>query len=226
MILLVEDDENLGFLVKDSLEMAGLATTLYADGDSALEAFILGDFQLCIFDVMLPGKDGFSLASEVRLRSSEIPFLFLTARNQKEDRIKGFQLGADDYISKPFSIEELVLRVKAILNRTRAIRSPQSEHRYTLGSFVLDSANFLLIGEDNTQQLTRRESQILTLLCQHKNQVLDRDLIQKLVWEDEGYVVGRSLDVFVSKLRKYLKSDPGVQIVNLHGIGYKLTVTP
>ena len=224
-ILLVEDDPSMGYLLRDSLEMAGYQVVLCTDGTTALSTYSRKDFQLLIVDVMLPKMDGFTFATEVRAMDTETPLVFLTARNMKEDRIKGLKIGADDYITKPFSIEEFLLRVKAILKRT--IKTPQNVdlggiHR--LGNFRFEVKNQLLSYGGVQHQLTYREAKLLDLFCRHVNQLLSRDLIMQAVWESEGLRVGRSLDVFVSRLRKYFKEEPTVSITNVHGVGYRFNV--
>lgn len=221
-ILLVEDDESMGFLLKDSLENYNYEVSHFSDGDSALKNFSLHTFDLCLLDVMMPIMDGFTLASEIRKQNQEIPIVFLTAKTMKEDRIKGFKIGADDYVTKPFSVEELDLRIQAILRRGNAIQSNEQKIRFSKS--VLDTVNLTLEVDGASKQLTQKEVEILSLLAKSPNVLLKRDHILKVVWEDNGYFVGRSLDVFISKLRKYLKLDANIQIVNIHGEGYKFVV--
>jgi len=222
-LLLVEDDENLGFLLKDNLEMSGYVVRLCSDGALGLTAFHNEQYHLCIFDVMLPFKDGFTLAKDVRKYNQKIPIIFLTAKNQKDDRIKGFKVGGDDYITKPFSLEEFLLRIEAILKRVydRPTTSDQSL-QFTFGNFSFDFNNQLLNIKGKTTKLTNKEARLLKMLVQHKNQVVERDVIMKTIWEDDGYFVARSMDVFISKLRKYLAHDPMLSIKNVHGVGYRL----
>lgn len=224
-ILLVEDDVSMGFLLKDNLEMANYQVTLRADGHAVLPTFLDQSFDLCIMDVMLPGKDGFALVSEMRKLDPAIPIIFLTAKNQKEDRVKGFRLGGDDYVTKPFSIEEFLLRVAAVLRRTNgdAVKVAAAKiHRCPQFTFNVEN-QVLEIGTQKVQ-LTYRETKLLDLLCRNANQLLNRDTIHQFVWEDEVVKVGRSLDVFVSRLRKYFKQVPSVKITTVHGVGYRFEV--
>ncbi len=224
-ILLVEDDENMGFLVKDYLEMTGFEVQLITDGAAVMSVFLTEKFHLCLLDVMLPQKDGFALATEIRGVDATIPIVFLTAKNVKEDRLRGFRLGGDDYITKPFSIEELHLRIEAILKRTFALPTRADElHLIKFGNSVLNIANLSLNTEGVETQLTFRESKLLQLFCQHKNKLLERDFILKSVWGDEVIIVGRSIDVFVSRLRKLLKDNPSVKITNVHSVGYRFDI--
>ncbi len=224
-ILLAEDDANMGYLVQDYLEMKGYEVTLAADGATAFALFMNGVFQLCVFDVMLPQKDGFTLATEIRRFNIQIPIIFLTAKSLKEDRLKGFQIGGDDYLTKPFSIEELHFRIEAVLKRTYDISTRVDEQLLLkFGNSTFDTANQILTTADQRTDLTYREAKLLLLLCRHKNKVLDRDLILKSVWEDEGILVGRSVDVFMSRLRKLLKENVAVKITNIHSVGYRFDV--
>ena len=224
-ILLVEDDPSMGYLLQDSLEMAGYQVDLFSDGQSALNAYLTNRYNLGIFDVMLPVKDGFSLAVEIRRLNLELPIIFLTARSMKEDRIKGFKLGADDYVTKPFSMEEFILRIEAILKRVYRIASQADKGSiYSFGSCILDIDNQVLKVGQQMFNLTQKEAGLLKIFCDSPNKLIARETIQKAIWEDEGYFVGRSMDVFISRLRKMLKVDPKVKIVNVHGSGYKLDV--
>jgi DNA-binding response OmpR family regulator len=224
-ILLVEDDKSLGFLLKDNLEMENYEVLLVENGEAGINEFIKKAFDICILDVMLPKKDGFQVAEEIRKANLQIPIVFLTAKSLKEDKIKGFKTGGDDYITKPFSIEEFLLRIEVILKRTYRTPSKADEQGLILiGRCLFDFNNLLLKVGGQEEKLTYREGKLLKLLCINKNKLLERDLILKSVWEDEGIFVGRSLDVFISRLRKILKVDPTVQISSVHGIGYKLLV--
>lgn len=226
-ILLVEDDPNLSLVLQDYLEMLGYDIVLCNDGVEGIKAFKRKNFELCIFDIMMPKKDGFSLAEEIRLIDQKIPIMFLTAKALKEDKIKGFHLGCDDYITKPFSTEELSLRIKAILKRCMIQAdnsSDEGESTFTIGAFIFDFENMLLKSKDIEQNLTRKEAGLLKLLCLHKNRLLSREVALKTIWGENDYFIGRSMDVFIAKLRKYLKSDPNIQITNIHGIGFKLEV--
>jgi two-component system, OmpR family, response regulator VicR len=222
-ILLAEDDANLGFVVKDNLEDSGFQVELYTDGETALLAFERGEYDLCILDVMMPKKDGFSVAQTIRTKNQDVPIVFVTAKSLKEDRIKGFQLGADDYITKPFSIEELILRVEVILKRSKREGQPvQNKDEFLVGEFTFDFKNMVIVHKNNTQELTQREAELLRLLCVNKNQVVERDTILNVIWGDDTYFNGRSLDVFISRLRRYLKADANVEIANVHRVGFKL----
>lgn len=221
-ILLVEDDESMGFLLKDSLENYSYRVTHLSDGESALLAFNEQPFDLCLLDVMMPNMDGFSLATEIKKQDEDIPIIFLTAKALKEDRIKGFKLGADDYVTKPFSVEELALRIKAILKRGKSL--PPTNTSISFAKYELDLQNLVLNNGTKKIQLTQKEADILNLFVTNPNTLLKRAFILKTIWEDDGYFVGRSLDVFISKLRKHFKDDASVQIVNIHGSGYKFEV--
>jgi two-component system, OmpR family, response regulator len=225
-ILLVEDDENMGYLVKDYLEMTGYEVQLITDGAAVMPVFEREKFQLCLLDVMLPQKDGFSIATEIRSLDPTIPIVFLTAKNVKEDRLRGFRIGADDYITKPFSIEELHLRIEAILKRTFATPTRADEmHLIKFGNSVLNTTNQTLNTEGIETQLTFRELKLLQLFYQHKNKLLEKDFILKSVWGDDVIIVGRSVDVFVSRLRKLLKDNPSVKFTNVHSVGYRFDFT-
>lgn len=215
----------MGYLLKDSLEMAGYTVALRADGLSVLPVFLEQSFDLCIMDVMLPGIDGFSLVKEMRRLDHTIPVIFLTAKSQKEDRVKGFKLGGDDYVTKPFSIEEFLLRVAAVLRRVQGQVQEKTEPRiHRFSSFVFDADNQLLEVESKSFELTYRESKLLDLFCRNANQLLARELIHQYVWGEEGLIVGRSLDVFVSRLRKFFKEEKAVKIASVHGVGYRLEI--
>ena len=222
-ILLVEDDPNLSLVLQDYLEMLGYHTELAKDGEMGLQTYNTGKFDLCILDVMMPKIDGFSLAGEIRHRNAEIPIIFLTAKSLKEDRIKGFQKGCDDYITKPFSTEELSLRIEAILRRCKQ-QEVSKEVTFGIGNYQFDSTNMILILNQEQQKLTKKEAELLRLLCLNKNKLLSRERALKSIWGDDDYFIGRSMDVFITKLRKYLKGDPRISITNVHGTGFKLEV--
>lgn len=223
VILLVEDDPNLSDVLKDYLDLLGYKVIHAADGVKGLESFRKSRIDLCILDVMLPRKDGFTLAADIRNENKLVPIIFLTARGMMEDRVTGFKAGCDDYISKPFSSEELSLRIEAILRRCMSAQPAQPE-LMKLGKYVFDSANFELIYENVRHSLTPKEAALLAVLCRHKNTVLTREKALKEVWGDDDYFIGRSMDVFITKLRKYLKDDPDVAIVNIHGTGFRLEI--
>ena len=223
-ILLCEDDENLGMLLREYLQAKGFVAELCADGEAGFKAFLRTKFDICVLDVMMPKKDGFTLAQEIRSANTDVPIIFLTAKTLKEDILEGFKLGADDYITKPFSMEELVFRIEAILRRTKGKKSRESTV-YRLGQFTFDTQKQLLqIGEKQTK-LTTKENELLALLCSHSNEILQRDFALKTIWIDDNYFNARSMDVYITKLRKHLKDDPQIEIINIHGKGYKL-ITP
>lgn len=221
-ILVVEDDPNLGFVIQDNLGLQGYDVSLGRDGEEGLRLFHEKKFNLCILDVMMPKKDGFSVARAIREQNRDIPILFLTAKAMTEDKLEGFRTGADDYITKPFSLEELFCRVEVFLKRGHTASEP--EKIIMLGSFTFDYSNFRLTNRLSERTLTSREAEVLRLLFLNRNRVLKREEILKAVWGDDDYFLGRSMDVFISKLRKYLKDDPTVQIVNYHGVGFKLEI--
>ena len=223
-ILLCEDDENLGMLLREYLQAKGFVAELCADGEAGFKAFLKTKFDICVLDVMMPKKDGFTLAQEIRSANTDVPIIFLTAKTLKEDILEGFKLGADDYITKPFSMEELVFRIEVILRRTKGKKSRESTV-YRLGQFTFDTQKQLLqIGEKQTK-LTTKENELLALLCSHSNEILQRDFALKTIWIDDNYFNARSMDVYITKLRKHLKDDPQIEIINIHGKGYKL-ITP
>lgn len=225
-LLLVEDDTNLGNLLKEYLEAKGYATKLALNGKEGLDVFLKNKFDICLLDVMMPIKDGYVLAKEIRTKNKDIPIVFLTAKSMKEDAIEGFTVGADDYITKPFSMEELLLRLKAILRRTtnqNLKSSVQSE--FQIGEYRFDYNHQWLELKGNQQKLTTKEADLLKLLCLNTNDVVDRNFALSSVWQDDNYFTGRSMDVYIAKLRKYLKDDPKVEILNIHGRGFKLLVS-
>lgn len=224
-ILLVEDDENLGNILKEYLELKDFDITHCANGEAGKRAFENHSFDLCLLDVMLPKMDGFSLGKFIREKNQEIPIIFLTAKSQKEDRLEGLTIGADDYVTKPFSIEELLLRIKAILKRTHAHLVPdQFQNEYKVGLYSFDTEQRTLHFNGDDRQLTHKESELLKLLCNSQGMVVRRSDALKKIWGDDNYFNGRSMDVFVTRLRKYLKDDESVEIINVHGMGFKLLV--
>jgi two-component system OmpR family response regulator len=225
-ILLAEDDENLGFMIKDYLELNNFKVIWEKNGKLALQEFFQQEYDLCVFDVMMPEKDGFTLAEEVRRINPNIPIIFLTAKTMKEDRIQGFKSGADDYITKPFSTEEFLLRVEAVIKRSygRGTESPEKKGLYQLGIYEFDYQNLSLKHNDISQHLTRKEADMLKILFVHKNEILQRETALKIVWGNDDYFTGRSMDVFITRLRKYLKDDPRIQINNIHGVGFKMII--
>jgi two-component system, OmpR family, response regulator len=224
-ILLVEDDESLGPLLLEYLEAKGFEAKLANDGKKGADMFFKGSFDLLLLDVMMPVKDGLTLAKEIRTVDKNVPIIFLTAKSMKEDTIEGFNAGADDYITKPFSMEELLVRVNAVLRRTNKVRSTESDEvNFKIGSYTFNSEKQILQHGSVEQKLTTKESQLLRLLCVHKNDVLDRNFALKTIWHDDNYFNGRSMDVYIAKLRKYLREDSKVEIINIHGKGFKLLV--
>ncbi|MBA3680846.1 MAG: response regulator transcription factor [Bacteroidetes bacterium] len=224
-ILLVEDDPSLGPLLQEYLDAKGFETKLADDGKKGADTFFKGSFDLLLLDVMMPVKDGITLAKEIRVSDKNIPIIFLTAKSMKEDTIDGFSAGADDYITKPFSMEELLARVTAVLRRTNKVRSSESEEvNFKIGKYQFNSEKQILQHDAVEQKLTTKESQLLRLLCVHQNDVLDRTFALKSIWQDDNYFNGRSMDVYIAKLRKYLKDDSKVEIINIHGKGFKLLV--
>ncbi len=222
-ILYVEDDESLSFVTRDNLELQGYQLTYCEDGNKALDCIRQHHYDLCILDVMLPGIDGFALAAEIRKYDTQVPILFLTAKSLKEDRIHGLKLGADDYITKPFSIEELILKIEIFLRRSQVAQAKPPQY-LKIGQYQLDHANLELSAGDARRTLTQKEADLLKLLIEHKNNVLKRAFILETLWGEDDYFLGRSLDVFVSRLRKYLKEDPAIKLENVHGVGFRLKV--
>ena len=222
-ILLVEDDLNLGLVITDHLKSIDYDVICAEDGAEGLVKFNESAFDLCILDVMLPVLDGFSLAKDIRKVNAEIPILFLTAKSMTEDKITGFEAGGDDYLTKPFSIQEFQLRVKALLRRVQGVKT-EDEKVYNIGLYTYDKENQVLTISGKEKTLTKKEAQILRLLYKYKNQVISREIILKGVWGQDDYFVGRSLDVFITKLRKYFAEDPRIVISNLHGVGFKFEI--
>jgi two-component system, OmpR family, response regulator len=221
-ILLAEDDSNLGTLLKNYLTAKNYETVLFINGSLALEAFPSGSYGLCILDIMMPEMDGLTLAREIRLTDPDVPIIFLTAKNQKEDVIDGFKSGADDYITKPFSMEELLYRIEAILRRTNSPAISRKDDSYTIGEYTFDPLKQFLVYKEQQIKLTTKESELLELLCRHGNEILERNFALKTIWIDDNYFNARSMDVYITRLRKYLRKDPSVKILNIHGRGYKL----
>jgi len=223
-ILLCEDDENLGMLLREYLQAKGYSTELCADGEAGYKSFMKTKFDICVLDVMMPKKDGFTLAQEIRTSNADVPIIFLTAKTLKEDILEGFKIGADDYITKPFSMEELVFRIEAIMRRTKGKKNKESTV-YHIGNFTFDTQKQLLCIGEEQRKLTTKENELLALLCSHANEILQRDFALKTIWIDDNYFNARSMDVYITKLRKHLKDDPQIEIINIHGKGYKL-ITP
>ncbi|WP_259014264.1 response regulator transcription factor [Emticicia fluvialis] len=223
-ILYVEDDPNLGYVTKDSLEMEGYEVSHFQDGKEAWKSFTKEKYDLCLLDVMLPELDGFSLAEKIRKQNLQIPVIFLTAKGMQEDRIAGLKVGGDDYITKPFSIEELSLRIKVFLKRKDISKVDfEGQGVWKLGNYDFNYQQLSLKSEQKTEQLTNREAEVLRYLCERKNQVIKREDILTAIWGRDDYFLGRSLDVFITRLRKMLIDEPAVKIENVHGIGFKFT---
>ncbi|MBN1950498.1 MAG: response regulator transcription factor [Bacteroidales bacterium] len=225
-ILLVEDDLNLGIVTKDFLEMEGFSVDHCQDGESGKTSFFNRNYQLVIIDIMLPRLDGFALAREIREKDRQVPLIFLTAKSMKEDKIRGFKAGADDYITKPFSTEELALRINAVLRRTTGEVSETETERpvFAFGKFTFDYPEQMLHINNKTIQLTRKEADVLRMLCKYQNKLLKRDVALKEIWSENDYFMGRSMDVYIAKLRKLLREDPSISIINVHNSGFKLSV--
>ena len=217
-ILLCEDDENLGMLLREYLQAKGYSADLFPDGEVGFKAFLKNKYDLVVTDVMI------TLAQEIRQANAEIPIIFLTAKTLKEDILEGFKIGADDYITKPFSMEELTFRIEAILRRVRGKRNKECTV-YKIGRFTFDTQKQILAIGDKQTKLTTKESELLGLLCAHANEILQRDFALKTIWIDDNYFNARSMDVYITKLRKHLKEDDSIEIINIHGKGYKL-ITP
>jgi DNA-binding response OmpR family regulator len=224
-ILLAEDDRNLGSILKNFLDVKGYFTTLCINGQEAVEAFQKKEFDFCILDIMMPVKDGFSVAKEIRLSNPKIPIMFLTAKSLQEDKLKGFETGADDYITKPFNMDELLMRLQAILRRTEdSGRAGENENNFQIGKYNFDFNRQILSIKGKEQKLTSKEAGLLRLLCINANEVLERSTALNKIWNDDSYFNARSMDVYIVKLRKYLKEDPSVELLNVHGIGFKLVM--
>ncbi len=222
-ILLAEDDDNLGQLLQTFLKAKGYQVELARNGKHAYEKYTDGHFDFCIFDVMMPEMDGFTLAKEVRLIDPKVPILFLTAKAMKEDKLEGFESGADDYMTKPFTMEELLARIEAILRRTSPSDSEESEMQQ-IGTIQYEPVSRILHLKEENKKLTTKEGQLLHLLCKNRNEVLDRQAALRAIWGDDNYFNGRSMDVYIAKLRKLLKEDERIEILNIHGKGFKLIV--
>lgn len=221
-VMLAEDDENLGYLLKEYLQAKDYDVDLYKDGEKAYKGFQNNYYDICILDVMMPLKDGFTLAKEIRMVNPGMPILFLTAKSMKEDVIEGFAIGADDYMTKPFSIEELLMRLEAILRRTRKDANSVEQNLFQIGKYVFDATKQTLTYENDVRKLTTKESELLKYLCLNRNNLLDRNFALKTIWADDSYFNARSMDVYITKLRKYLSNDPSIEIINVRGKGFKM----
>ncbi len=223
-ILLAEDDENFGILLVDFLQMNNYNVVWRKDGVEALQEFKTNKFDMCLFDAMMPRKDGFTLAKDVRNINREIPIMFLTAKGLDDHIIKGFKSGADDYVTKPFNPEEFVLRIKAVLKRTLKSEDENKTTKYEIGKYKFDYIEQKLTGAENTYNLTTKETELLKLLCENLNGLLNREFALKNIWGESNFFTARSMDVYISKLRKYLSEDKTIKITNVHGVGYRMNV--
>lgn len=224
-ILYVEDDESLSFVTRDNLELNGYEVTYCDDGRKALDTIKSGQrFDLCILDVMLPEVDGFDLAKAIRERDEQVPVIFLSAKSMKQDRIHGLSIGADDYMTKPFSIEELLLKIEIFLRRSKVTMPTKNDKPVMIGNYHFDYKNLALTAEGYSETLTQKEADLLKLLFEHRNQVIKRSFILETIWGKDDYFLGRSLDVFISRLRKYLSLDERIKVENIHGVGFKFRV--
>jgi len=224
-ILLVEDDPTLGFVVKDSLQDSGYDVVHCPDGETGFQQFMKHNFDMCLLDVMLPKKDGMSLATQIRKKNETIPILMLTSKSMDDDKIAGFRSGADDYITKPFNMQELLLRIEVFLKRTRK-KDEETAEGYKIGDLTFNYNDLILYNDKEKHQLTQREAELFRYLCQNANRVLKRDDILLNVWGKEDYFLGRSMDVFITKIRKYIKNQPDVELQTIHGIGFKFNCNP
>lgn len=224
-ILLVEDDNNLAFAIKDNLEEHGFTVFHASDGQSGYEAYCKSKIDICVLDIMLPGRDGYALAADIRKADEQVPIVFLTAKSLPADKIKGLKLGADDYITKPFQFEELILRIEAILKRSGNTDGNKVKRDFfKIGNYSFDFPNLELRMGNSSRTLTKKEAGLLRLLCIHQEKLLEREAALRIVWGENDYFLGRSMDVFIARLRKYLKDDPRIQIVNVRGVGFRLTI--
>jgi DNA-binding response OmpR family regulator len=224
-LLLAEDDKNLGNILKAYLEAKGYPTVLCENGKIAYEAYKRGAFDFCVLDIMMPEMDGFTLAKKIRKIDTDVPILFLSAKAMQEDRIQGFEVGADDYLTKPFSMEELLLRIKAIMRRSTTSSSENTKSIFNFGKYTFEYNRQMLSIDNKEQKLTSKEAELLKLLCENVNNVLDRTIALNKIWFDDSYFNARSMDVYVTKLRKYIKEDTNVELINVHGVGFKLVVS-
>jgi len=222
-VLLAEDDTSLAFVIKDNLEEEHYEVAWCADGESAWQRFIKGGIDICLLDVMMPVKDGFTLAKKIRQKSDVVPILFITAKSLEQDKLDGFKTGADDYLTKPFSMKELLLRMDVFLRRTKKMHSEQL-NEYKLGKLIFSFTDLKLISGGEEISLTQREADLLKFFCEHTNKVVKREEVLLSVWGKDDYFLGRSLDVFITKMRKYLKEDPNLNIENVFGVGFIFNV--
>jgi DNA-binding response OmpR family regulator len=222
-VLLAEDDLSLGYVIKDNLVDAGYEVVLCPDGKAAIDKFDKNEFDICLMDIMMPNKDGFAVAKKIRQQSDIVPILFLTAKSLEEDRIKGFETGADDYITKPFSMQELLMRMDVFLRRTKKMHSEKTLS-FTVGNIIFSYTDLQLTIHNEIFNLTQKEADLLKFLCEHSNRILKREEVLLHVWGKDDYFLGRSMDVFITKLRKYFKADPNVNLETIHGVGFRFNV--
>ena len=224
-ILLAEDDQNLGSILKDFLKIKNYDVVHAFDGKEAFDLFLTSDFNICVFDIMMPKLDGFNLAKQIRESGSKIPVIFLTAKSLSEDKIEGFKIGADDYITKPFNTEELLLRIEAIMRRVNSDSGKADfSDKFMIGKYKFDYNKRMLEINETKLKLTSKENELLKLLCLKKNEILERSAALKTIWKEDNYFTSRSMDVYITKLRNYLKEDNSIEIINIHGSGFKLLV--
>ncbi|PWT94730.1 MAG: DNA-binding response regulator [Bacteroidetes bacterium] len=222
-VLLAEDDLSLGYVIKDNLEEEGYQVVLCPDGEQALQQFQRDNFDICLLDVMMPNKDGFTVARKIRQKTDLMPILFLTAKSLEEDKLKGFQTGADDYITKPFSMKELLMRMEVFLRRTKKLRSDDMKE-YKIGNLRFSYTDLKIYNGSTSSNLTQKEADLLKFLCEHRNHILKREEVLLNVWGKDDYFLGRSMDVFITKLRKHFKADPGINLETIHGVGFRFNV--
>lgn len=223
-VLLAEDDLSLGYVIKDNLQDAGYEVVLCPDGQTAIEKFDKTQYDICLLDVMMPNKDGFTVARKIRQLSDMVPILFLTAKSMEEDKVKGFLTGADDYITKPFSMQELLLRMEVFIRRTRKLHA-DSIQEYSIGQMKFSYTDLKLRTQTDTFTLTQKEADLLKFLCEHANHILKRDEVLLNVWGKDDYFLGRSMDVFMTKLRKYFRTDPNIVLETIHGVGFRFNAS-
>lgn len=222
-VLLAEDDADLGFVIKDALEEAGYEVMLCDNGQTAIDRFNKNEIDICLLDVMMPYKDGFAVAKKIRSQTDVVPILFLTAKSMQEDKLKGFETGADDYITKPFSMQELLMRMEVFLRRSKKMYS-QKQEQYTIGKLLFSHTDLKIETPDGVHALTQKEADLLLFLCQHANKVLKREEVLLNVWGKDDYFLGRSMDVFITKLRKHFKADPDIVLETIHGVGFRFNI--
>ena len=223
-ILIVEDDKNMGYLLKENMKVSGFEPVLCINGQQGIDTFKSESFDLCLLDIMMPKKDGLTLATEIRKIDKDIPIIFLTAKSQDEDKISGFKTGCDDYVTKPFNIEELILRLRALLKRNPHLAAQDNKDCYVFGDYTLNYKERKLVKDNKQKNLSTKEAELLKVLVVYKNEVVSRSTILKEVWGVDDYFVSKSLDVYLNKVRRHIQDDPNLEIMNIHGYGYKLII--